>query len=393
MKVLQICHKPPFPPIDGGCKAMHQVTEILLEANMDVQVLAIETFKHPVNIHLQDENYRTKTKFASSYVDIKVKPIDALLNLFSNESYNISRFWNKDFAKLISERLQTETFDIIQLESLYVAPYLPIIRKFSKAKVVYRAHNIEHRIWESNQLITKSFLKKAYLKFLVKRLKKFETNFVKKVDFIVAISPIDANWIQSKTDKKVEVIPFGMKKPEDKAIQKKDICYLGALDWYPNQLGLEWFLKNVWSEIHQSYPDVKFNIAGRGAPNSILNWKYPGVNVLGEVDDASEFIEQHAIMLVPLFAGSGIRIKILEGLAHKQAILSTSIGAQGLELKDGKHILIADSKEEFCSQLKKLVNDKLLRDKLSENGFKQFEENYSLETIKNKWINFYQSME
>ncbi|MEX0813055.1 MAG: glycosyltransferase family 4 protein [Chitinophagales bacterium] len=393
MKILQICHKPPFPPIDGGCKAMHQVTETLMEQNINVQVLAIETFKHPVDENLQTEAYRKNTNFDSHFVDIKVRPLEALLNLFSSESYNISRFWNSDFAQLIEQKLINEKFDIIQLESLYVAPYLKLIRRHSKAKIVYRAHNLEHKIWETNYEITSNPFKKLYIKLLAKRLKKFETAFIKKVDFIAAISPVDAEWISNNSSVPTKVIPFGLEAdlPTDKKAQK-NICYLGALDWYPNQLGLEWFLKNVWAEIHQQFPDAQFNIAGRGAPQSILNWDFPGVNIIGEVENTQEFLKQHAIMLVPLFAGSGIRIKILEGLANHLAILTTSLGAEGLDLKDKEHLLLADTALEFKKNLRDLLENKDLQNSLADKGFKRFQQLYSIANIKKQWINFYQSI-
>lgn len=392
MKVLQICHKPPFPPIDGGCKAMHQVSEILLDSGAELHVLAIETFKHPVNDSLQPAAYRKKTNFDSVFVDIKVRPFSAFLNLFSKASYNISRFWNADFANKIIEKLKLGDFDSIQLESLYVAPYLPLIRKYSNAKIVYRAHNLEHKIWETNLKITASPFKKAYIQLLLKRLKAFETEFVKKLDHIVAISPVDAHWIQAHSTVPVHVIPFGMTSPEPSDTVKKDICYLGALDWYPNQLGLEWFLKNVWADIHAEFPNQKLNIAGRGAPKSILEWNYPSLKIIGEVADANSFLSQHAIMLVPLFAGSGIRIKILEALAHKQAIVSTSLGAEGLDLENGKHILLANSATEFKQVLSALLKNEALQNSISKNGFDRFTELYSLATVRDKWLNFYQSI-
>lgn len=393
MKILQICNKPPYPPIDGGCKAMCQVSDVLIKNNIEIQVLAIETFKHPIKKDDIDfEEYKRKTNFDSRFVDIKVKAFDAFINLFTKESYNISRFLNDEFAELIKERLQNQKFDIVQLESLYAAPYFPIIKKYSNAKVVYRAHNLEHKIWKSNYKLASSFIKRKYISLLSKRLKMYEANFVKQVDYIVSISSDDSKWLNKKSKHKTSVIPFGLNPSENNAVNNNEICFLGALDWSPNINGLKWFLDRVWPLVLNKFPDTKINIAGRGASDKVLNWNYPGVKILGSIDSANEFLSKHNIMVVPLFNGSGVRIKIIEALAHQQAIVTTTIGASGLDLDNENELLIADTEKEFADCICVLMSNPQYRIQIAQNGFKRFSELYSLNRVEEQWLEFYQSI-
>src|SRR5580693_8877194 len=119
MKILQVCNKVPFPPKDGGCIAMNNITQGLIEQGHKVKVLAINTEKHFTDIETLPNEYRSKTNMEAVFIDTKVKVIPAFLNIFTNESYNISRFYSKEFEEKLINILKNETFDIVQLESLY----------------------------------------------------------------------------------------------------------------------------------------------------------------------------------------------------------------------------------------------------------------------------------
>ncbi|MBE9480552.1 MAG: glycosyl transferase family 1, partial [Bacteroidetes bacterium] len=144
MKILMLCNKSPYPPKEGGPIAMNMIIEGLIDANHQVKVLAINTNKYFTNINEIPEEYRKKTNIEAVYIDLSIKPLDAFLNLFTNKSYHVQRFISKNFENKLIEILKNESFDIIQLETLFITPYIETIRKYSKAKIVLRAHNIEH---------------------------------------------------------------------------------------------------------------------------------------------------------------------------------------------------------------------------------------------------------
>ena len=166
MRILQICNKPPYPPQDGGAIGINNVTQGLIEAGHSVKLIAVNPPKHYVNLNELPAEYIRNTGIELVFVDTDVKLVDALLNLFTRKSYHIQRFISSDFSKKLTEILRRETFDIIQVESIFLMGYLEILRKYSAAIVVLRAPNIEFRIWERMTSQAKNPLKKAYLAML-----------------------------------------------------------------------------------------------------------------------------------------------------------------------------------------------------------------------------------
>ncbi len=191
------------------------------------------------------------------------------------------------------------------------------------------------------------------------------------------------------------MIPAGVEiendRPDFSKVEFPSLFYIGALDWFPNQQGLEWFFENVWDEVIKNMPGLKLYIAGRNPQM----WKYlkgkrlKNVEIVGEVESSREFIKSKAIMIVPLLAGSGIRVKILEAMSLGRAIISTSVGAEGIDYKDGENILIADTKEEFLKQILKCANDFEYSKKIGENAFKLVKEKYEIGMLARKLFEFY----
>jgi polysaccharide biosynthesis protein PslH len=361
MRILQICNKVPFPPKDGGCIAMNNLTMGLLEEGHQVKVLAINTPKHFVKVENLPSDYKTKTNIEAVFIDTNVKMIPAVLNLFSGDSYNTSRFYSTAFEKKILKILSSETYDIILLESIFVSMYIPAIRKSSKAKVVLRAHNIEHKLWERNAAVSSSLLKRTYFKFLAKRLKKYEEATLASYDAVAAITKEDANWfLDQKFDKPVKIISFGI--DLDKFVLKEKIntehpsvFHIGAMDWQPNIEGVHWFLDTVWDKVNQLYPQLKLYIAGRKMPEDLLRLNKSNVIVAGEVEDAALFMKSKGLMIVPLFSGGGMRVKIIEGMVLEKTIVTTTLGIEGINYKNGENIIIANTPEEFISAISKYI--------------------------------------
>ena len=174
MRILLLCNKPPYPASEGGPMAMNSIITGLLEAGHQVKVLAINSEKYNVKESDIPEEYKQKTGIELIDVDLTVKPLNAFLNLFTRKSYHAERFISEEFKKRLAEVLDKEQFDVVQLEVLFMAPYVETIRQHSKAMIVLRAHNVEHKIWERIAKDTKSPLKRWYINHLAKTLKEFE---------------------------------------------------------------------------------------------------------------------------------------------------------------------------------------------------------------------------
>ncbi len=394
MRILQLCHKIPFPPSDGGSIAMDQVTQGLLKRGVKVKVMAIapgESKTTDLNI---PEYYRQQTSFEALPVNTRVRPWPAFLNLFRSESYNISRFYCNKAAKRIAEVLTQETFDIIQLEGLFVTPYIPVIRKHTGAPLIFRSHNIEHFIWERMARCEKFFLKRHYLRFLASRLKAFEMRTVHLVDGLVAISPVDLRFFKGNGFSHPAItVPVGIDAinyPKgDATTEANSVFHLGSMDWRPNQEGLKWFMKEVWPLVIKQNPSLHFYLAGKNIPESFYGFASGNLHIEGEVKTASEFIRSKDLMVVPLHSGGGMRVKIIEGMAAGKPIISTSIGAEGINCVDGKHLLLADTPAEMAEAILSLNSNPSLKTELSNNAKAFAEDQHSIEKTIDILLEFY----
>ena len=351
MKVLQICNKPPYPPDEGGSMAMHAVTRMLLQRHCSVKVLAMESRKYPVRAESIPDDYRLQTGFECLFVDTGLHPFAALIALLRNQSYHAVRFYSKTFARRLKEILQADQYDIIQLETVYPAVYLPIIRSCSGAKVVVRAHNIEHKIWERIATHTRNPLKKAYLRILSRQLRQFELESLRQADGVETISPVDEDYFRKEIQTPICVIPFGIsvsKEDVPPTEQPASLFSLASMNWKPNEEGIRWFVRECWPLIRQQHPELEFRIAGRHIPPHFLEPLPPGIRIIGEVADSGTFMRENGILVVPLLSGSGVRIKILEGMSLGITVISTSIGAEGIPATHKENILIADTPQEFA---------------------------------------------
>jgi glycosyltransferase involved in cell wall biosynthesis len=390
MRVLQLCNKPPSGS-DGGALAISAVTAGLLDAGTDVTILAIETAKHP----LTEKQFTAAGKTVdvnAVFVDTRVKAIPALGNFFNSRSYNIDRFYSADYAAALEKMLQQKTFDIIHLESLYMTPYLEVIRKYTKAPVVLRAHNVEYLLWQRQAEVADSALKKKYFRFLASRLEQYEKTAITKVDGIACITPED-ELIFRKLAPAVPVscIPYALPLPDKATVSPKTntVFHIGAMDWQPNIDGVNWLLENVWPLVIAQQPDAELHLAGRNMDESWQAKKTTGVYFHGEVPDANAFMNSYSILAVPLLSGGGMRVKVAEAMATGKAIVSTATGAEGIAAANSTHLLLADTADAFAGKLLELLRNPERAGTLGEAARHFAAENFGRTQITGKLLDFY----
>lgn len=353
MKILQLCKKFPFPLKDGESIAVTYLGRALHEMGCEVSLLAMNTTKHYYDLKQLPKSFNHYQHIWTTPVDNRIKVWDAFCNLFSSASYNITRFVSEDYKAQLINILQNHTFDVIQLETLYLTPYIDTIRQYSDAKIVMRSHNVEFEIWERLTINEKNPIKKRYLGYLTEKLYNFEVAQLQKIDALMAITARDLEQYQRLGfHGEGRIIPIGLDlnryKTELSSFDRPlKLSFIGSLDWAPNIEGLRWFLAEVWPLIHATYPNLEFHIAGRNTPEDLKKTKINKVFIHGEVPDAQEFIAKYSLMLVPLLSGGGMRAKILEGMAMGKVILSTSIGLEGIDVVNGQQAYIANQPEEF----------------------------------------------
>ncbi|MCI1187455.1 glycosyltransferase family 4 protein [Hymenobacter sp. DH14] len=363
MHLLQLCPRVPFPLTTGGAIAMYDVAAGLVQAGHRVTMLAINTPKHHQAADALDHlgpNFRLVT------VDVNtdLSPVKALKNLLlSRQPYIVERFISPAVGEKLVEILQHETVDVVQFEGTFAAWYAEFLGRRESAglrvpPLVLRAHNLEHTIWHMLAGREKNPLKRRYLRDMAARLERFERRHLPQFDAVAAITDDDAQRLRALgCPEPVVFIPAGAdlsRFQPDPAIQAKPrtLFMIGSLNWLPNLEGLHWLLREVWPTIHTEMPDVELHIAGSGTPDELLQPRTDGVVVHGFVESASAFMQQYELMLVPLLSGGGMRIKIIEGMALGKAILSTTLGAEGIAVRDGHDIVLRDSAAAWVDALR-----------------------------------------
>ncbi len=396
MKILLLCNKPPYPASEGGPMAMNSIVTGLLEAGHQVKILAVNSAKFNVKESDIPDDYRQKTGIELIDVDLSVRPMKALFNLFTNKSYHVERFISKDFKAKLTEVLEKEQFDVVQLEMLYMAPYVETIREHSKAMIVLRAHNVEHKIWERIAKETKFFIKRWYINHLARTLKEYELNALETVDGIAAITRKDAAFFRKYCSKPVIDIPYGVYPeeftPKYEIEGRPKFYHIGSMNWMPNEEGIRWFIDEVMPKTVEKVPEFVYHLAGRNMPEWLTELKDPHVDVVGEVPNAKAFVAHHDVAIVPLLSGSGIRIKIIESMAMGKAVITTRVGAEGILYDEDVNLVIAENKAKMVESIRRINENPQLAEEMGKAARRLVEETYDNRKIIARLLMFYEQI-
>jgi glycosyltransferase involved in cell wall biosynthesis len=346
---------------------MFNLADSLKKLGHQVSVLTMFTRKHRLTSG-QSQEFSRIMEVHSVYVDTTPGLFRIITNLvFSDKPYHVERFFSKAFENELCRILRSSRFDVIQLEGLYLTGYIPAIRKNSDALIAFRAHNVEHEIWERMEQGETSIFRKAYFQILAKRIKHYEQQVLNQYDILVPITARDLDHFAAMGNTSpAYVCNAGVNIDTDTGISETQaeqssslttsLFFIGSLDWIPNQEGLLWFVSRVFPMLHHRFPAVKFHIAGRNAPQSLQkSLNYPGISFHGEVADARIFMAKHQISIAPCFSGSGMRVKIIESMALGKPVVTTTMGAEGLNAVHNENIIIADDADDFAYHIERLI--------------------------------------
>jgi glycosyltransferase involved in cell wall biosynthesis len=398
VKILILSNRVPFPQNGGYPIVVRNTILGLVNEGHEVSVFTLNN-KNQRGISLDNDDELIRRIYYQSYdIDIRLSPWQFILNLIGRRTYNVDRFYDVGFEKVLINELKRVQYDIIQFEGLFMSSYLPAIRKNSAAKLVYRAHNIEHLIWQRLSEQKADPIKKTYLRLLAKRIKAYELKYLNIFDAIVTLTGQDKQlMLQYGAKVPIRVMPVGIDltryKPDYSKTEFPSLFFLGALDWMPNREGMEWFLDNFSADITDGDLRVKFYVGGKNIPERFDEYEVMGkIFIQGEVDDALEFVNSKSIMVVPLLSGGGMRVKIVEGMAMQKCIITTTLGAEGLHYSNGDNILIANDRQEFFDAIKRCIGDEDYCKRIGINARLLIEQEHDTNVVTEKFINFYQQI-
>ncbi|MDB5159046.1 MAG: hypothetical protein JWR50_3753 [Mucilaginibacter sp.] len=397
MKILILSHRVPFPQNGGYAIVVANTIKGLVNTGHDVSLVALNAKRKSRDSRLPDEDLMGKINYRAYDIDITVTVFGVAANLFSKTSFNVDRYYDPEFEKLLIRELRNNDYDIIQFEGLYVSLYLPAVRKYSKAKMVYRAHNIENQIWERLSQQKVDPFKKSYLRMHARRIKNYEQQQLNKFDAIAVFTKQDKLTILEYGVKApIEILPVGLRLEKYVADVSKtefpSLFFLGSLDWLPNREGMEWFLDTFIKDITEGDLPVKLYVAGNDIPERFDDYEALGkIYIQGEVDNALEFVNSKSIMIVPLLSGGGMRVKIVEGMAMQKCIISTSLGAEGINFTNGHDILIANDHDGFFGAIKRCITDEDFCMQLGKNARLLAEKEHDINVVIKNLVKFYEA--
>ena len=370
----------------------------LVNLGHNVSLVALNA-KESHHENTEEENeLLSKINYRAYKIDINVSILDVAINLFSRTSFNIDKYYEAGFERLLVQEIRKTQYDIIQFEGLFMSLYLDTVRKHSKAKLIYRAHNIENQIWQRLSLQKSDPFKKSYLRMHAKRIKNYELQQLNNFDGIAVFTEQDkSTLLEYGTKIPIEILPVGINlehyQPDFSKTEFPSLFFLGSLDWLPNREGIEWFLDIFYTDLTEGDLRVRFYVAGNDIPERFDDYEVLGkIFIQGEVDDAIEFVNSKSIMVVPLLSGGGMRVKIVEGMAMKKCIISTSLGAEGINFEDGVNILIANNRQEFYDAIIRCISDEDYCKSIGEKARELVEDQYDMNTVTKNLVEFYKSV-
>jgi glycosyltransferase involved in cell wall biosynthesis len=394
MRILQIAPQIPIPLDDGGRIGIFGIMKYLSLRGHEVHFVAYRKDS--------DKGWaeRELSKFCKPYildVNTENKFVPALLNLFSAIPYNISKFIRKELADFLIEFLSETKVDVVHVDHLHLSWTVELIRKYSDAPVFLREHNLEMQIMERFSQEQKNPLLRFYANHQFRKLRKYEVEQCSKFNNCLMISRTDEqNLLRTNSRIKTSIIPAGVESyllnEKKQKVIPYSLAHIGSLNWLPNLDSANWFINDILPDLSQTFPDIKLYIFGKGDMNKLKISAAVKKNVIaaGYVENIFEALRDKALVVVPLRIGGGIRIKVLEMLAAGNALISSSIGKEGIEVKDGEHLLVADSAEEFKVKIIDFFTGKINVEKLQQNGRSFVAENYTWEKIAEKLEKVYQ---
>ena len=392
MKILMITHLVPYPPHDGpSLRNFNLLKEC--SKNHEIHLLTFYRKAHGHN----PENLKYSIDELKKYCkDVKVFAIPTedhklawylllLFNIFSLSPYSVWAYWSPKMVRAIKRKLQEVTFDVVEIGEIGLANYSKL---FHHTPTLLVHHNIESQVLNRRSKIQRNPIAKIYLRLQARKLKRLERKACESIDYHTTVSKDDKDTLLRINHKaRVQVVPNGVDvsyfQPSEEATDDCTLVFAGTMTWYPNLDAMLYFKNEIWPILKEQSPEISIRILGKHPPKELLDFAKhnKGFNVMGFVEDVRPYIAKATIYVVPIRTGGGSRLKILDALAMGKAVVSTSIGCEGIRVTNGKDIVISDTPQGFANSVLDLLQNSNKRNQLEKKGRELVVKEYSWSKI------------
>lgn len=362
LKILLVSPWLPWPPFDG---ARIRILEMLkfLSARHKVTLFA--------HIHSLDEmKYIEAIQGLCEHIDVELlrgsltpRLFRMAMGLLNGFPFIQSIHFSRQLARRLANTTANNEFDIIQIELSLLAQYANEISPYCEARKVIATHNIESQRFEREIRLSSWGFRRCVFLADSMLFRSWEQKSLKKFDGAIAVSEHDRDWIKQRHEHACTIlVPNGVDTQyfQSKRLDSDDassIVFTGLMDYLPNIRAVEWFVAEVLPKIRESHPEISFDIVGAKPTEEVRALaKRDGVNVTGQVPDIRPYIDKAFASVVPLRSGGGTRLKILQAMSMGCPVISTAVGAEGLQVSAGENILFAENVEQFLAHLEMLYS-------------------------------------
>jgi len=377
MRVLFLAGACPYPPDSGGTVRTYNLLKQLCARH---QITLISPARPGSDL---------TTAFGGRLSGIAIAEIPQpgsvrrLAALASTRPYIVASHANRVMRAAVRNALCSQQFDLLHCDSISVVPAVPRDMRIPK---VYNAHNVEAVIWERYVANDRRAWMRPILRSQLAKVSRYESRLPRMFDCCAAVSEEDRIEMQRRYGARgVVVVPNGVDLGYYTPLPdpgKPAMVYVGSLDWRPNQDAVGWLLESIWPRVRSDLPGASLAIVGRRPPAWMCDiCKQSGVALHADVPDVRPYLASSSLAIVPLRIGGGSRLKILEAMAAGRCVISTSVGAEGLEVTDGLDLVVADDAVVFAAQCVSLLRDRERRQSLAASARSMVEGRYGWDSV------------
>jgi polysaccharide biosynthesis protein PslH len=387
MNVLMLCKKVPYPPTDGESIVIMKDLEALKALGVSVSMACLNTEKHFVNT----EKFSEKKMYWDAFFDKKIDSSLRFSHFFSyfihKKPLHLVRFWDKSFLNSLKSIIQSQKIDCVLCQGLPMIWYAKELQREFGVNVIYRAHNIEYKIWNQLSYSSSNLIKNWGYKSIAKSLEAYEKKVLGFCDSILTLNSIEQDFFHAfypQIKCREIAISLGNTNATKNHFPKDKIKLLitGSMDWKPNLEGVDWFLAYVWPQL--SKDNFELTIAGKGIENG-LNSTYdiPEVTLIGKYESVQKLFQSHDLLLIPLFTGAGIRIKVIEAMQFGIPFIGTEVALEGIP--DMESSIVEDSHNQWIEKINSFFNHSTELEIIAEKNKITYNQYFTNDIIKQKW--------
>lgn len=292
--------------------------------------------------------------------------------MFSRYPIIVLNDYSKEIEQTISRLLDKERYDLLICDFLQPSYNF---RKVKDCPMLLFQHNVESVIPRRHFEVATNPILKFFWWLQWQKMERYEREMCRRFTGTVAVSETDKSLLEEKFGaRNVFAIPTGVDTdyfaPSVETRVNNSLVFTGSMDWLPNEDAILFFARDILPWIKAQIPDVKFTVVGRNPSRGLLNEikKYPEIEIVGWVSDVRPYIARNNLYVIPLRIGGGTRIKVYEAMAMGKVVVSTSIGVEGLPVRDGQNVILADAPTEFAQAVVQLLKDSEKRKRIAKNA-------------------------